>query len=118
MAQLSDQAANPAIIMNKKTYASFKAAQYAASYPVDPFEGCPVVFNSTMTAYTAASTGDTYAIVGDLGEGAIANFPAGDEITFKFDDLTLATSDLVRIVGREHVGLGVVAPNAFVKVQK
>ena len=118
MAELSDSAANPAIIMNKKTYASFKAAQYAASYPVDPFEGCPVVFNSTMTAYTAASTGDTYAIVGDLGEGAIANFPAGDEITFKFDDLTLATSDLVRIVGREHVGLGVVAPNAFVKVQK
>ena len=55
-------------------------------------------------------------IVGDLDHGALANFPAGNDITFKFDEMTLATSDLVRVIGREFVGLGVVAPNAFVKV--
>ena len=118
MAQLSDQAANPVVMMNKQTWGAFKAAQAAASYAYDPFEGLPVVFNNTIKAYAAASTGDTYAIVGDLGEGALANFPAGGDIKFKFDDLSLATSDLVRVIGRQHVGLGIIGPNAFVKVVK
>ena len=118
IAQLSDEAANPVIIMNKQTLAAFKTAQYAASYPVDPFEGCPVVFNNSMTAFSAASTGDTYAIVGDLGHGALANFPNGDEITIKMDELSLAEKDLVKFVGREYVGLGIVAPGAFVKITK
>ena len=118
IAQLSDEAANPVVIMNKQTLAAFKTAQYAASYPVDPFEGCPVVFNNSMTAFSAASTGDTYAIVGDLGHGALANFPSGNEITIKMDELSLAEKDLVKFVGREYVGLGIVAPGAFVKITK
>ena len=104
--------------MNKLTYASFKAAQYAASYAVDPFEGLEVLFNNSLTAFSAASTGDCYAIVGDLAEGALANFPNGEEITIKMDDLSLAEDDLVKFVGREYVGLGVVAPDAFCKVVK
>lgn len=118
IAQLSDEAANPVIMMNKTTWAAFKGVQYGADYAVDVFEGLPVLFNNSITAYSAATTGVTYAIVGDLGQGALANFPNGEEITFKYDDKTLMTSDLVRILGREFVGLGVVAPNAFVKVQK
>lgn len=118
MANLSDEAANPVIMMNKLTWGAFKAAQYAASTPVDPFEGLPVVFNNSIAAFTAASTGDTYAIVGDLGHGALANFPNGSEIDIKRDDYTLATSDLVRFIGREYVGIGIVAPNAFVKITK
>ncbi|MBO7689248.1 MAG: phage major capsid protein, partial [Clostridia bacterium] len=65
------------------------------------------------TAFSAATTGVAYAIVGDLGQGALANFPAGEEIQIKRDDYTLATSDLVRFIGREYVALGVVAPDAF-----
>lgn len=118
VAQLSDQAANPVIVMNKQTYAAFKAVQYAGSYAVDPFEGLPVVFNSSIEAFSAATTGVTYAIVGDFAQGAIANFPNGDDITIKYDDLSLAESDLVKIVGRQYVGLEVVAPNAFVKIAK
>ena len=116
--KLSDQAANPVVIMNKSTWSSFKAVQYAASYPVDPFEGLPVVFNNSIEAFSAATTGVTYAIVGDLGEGAIANFPAGEEITLKYDDLSLAEKDLVKIVGRQYVALGVVGPDCFVKIAK
>ena len=116
VAKLSDQAANPAIIMNKATWGAFKAAQAAGNFGYDPFEGLPVVFNNSITAFSAATTGVTYAIVGDLGEGALANFPAGEEITIKRDDYTLATSDLVRFIGREYVALGVVAPDAFVKI--
>lgn len=118
IAALSDEAANPVVIMNKATWAAFKSVQYAASYAADPFEGLPVVFNNTITAYSAASTGDTYAIVGDLDEGALANFPDGEDIRIKYDEMTLATNDLVRIIGRQFVGIGVVAPNAFVKIQK
>ncbi len=118
LGKLSDDAANPTIMMNKATWSAFKSAQYANSYAVDPFEGYDVVFNNTITAFSAASTGDTFMIVGDLDQGALANFPNGEEITFKFDEMTLATSDLVRIIGRQFVGLGVVAPDAFVKVEK
>ena len=116
--QLSDVAANPVIMMNKATWSAFKAVQYAASVPVDPFEGLPVVFNNSIKAFSAASSGDTYAIVGDLGEGAIANFPAGEEITLKYDDTSLAEKDLVKIVGREYVALGVIGPDCFVKIAK
>ena len=118
IAQLSDQAANPVIVMNKTTFAAFKAVQAAGSYGYDPFEGLPVKFNSTIKAYSAATTGETYAIVGDFGEGAIANFPNGEDITIKYDDLSLAEADLVKLVGRQYVGLEVVGPKTFVKIQK
>ena len=120
LGELSDQATNPVVIMNKATWSAFKAVQYAASFPVDIFEGLPVIFNNSMLSFSAATTGadQAYAIVGDLGEGAIANFPAGEEITLKYDDLSLAEKDLVKIVGREYVALGVVGPKSFVKIVK
>ena len=118
IAQLSDEAANPTIMMNKLTFAAFKAAQYAASYPVDPFEGFDVVFNSDIKAFSAASTGDAYVIVGDLDHGALANLPNGEDIDFKFDEMSLKKQDLIEILGREYIGIGVVAPNAFVKITK
>ena len=118
IAQLSDEAAAPVVMMNKATWAGFKKTQYDNKFSVDPFEGCDVVFNNTIPTFTAATTGVCYAIVGDLGQGALANLPNGDGITFKFDDMSLAEKDLVKIVGREFIGLGVVAPNAFCKITK
>ena len=118
MANLSDEAAAPVIMMNKLTWGALKAAQAAASYNYDPFEGLPVVFNNSITAFAAASTGDTYMIVGDLDEGALMNFPNGEDIEFKFDNLSLKKQDLIEVLGRMYVGIGVVAPNAFVKVVK
>jgi HK97 family phage major capsid protein len=118
IAQLSDEAANPVIIMNKLTYPVFKAVQYANGYGADPFEGLPVIFNNSLAAHGAATTGVCYAIVGDLGEGALANFPNGEEIQFKMDDVSLADADLVKITGREYVGLGIIGPQSFVKLIK
>lgn len=118
IALLSDEAANPVVIMNKATWGAFKSAAYAASYGVDPFEGCEVLFNNTLPAYSAASSGDVYAIVGDLEVGALANFPNGEDIEPKFDDLSQAEYDLIRIIGRQFVGLGAVAPNAFTLIAK
>ena len=118
MGQLSDEAANPVVMMNKATWAQFKAAQYANGFDADPFEGLPVLFNNKITAFTAATTGVTYAIVGDLEQGALMNFPNGEGVDFKFDEMTLADYDLIRVIGREFVGIGVVAPDAFVKIVK
>ena len=116
MAELSDEAADPVVMMNKSTWGEFKKAQAAGNFGYDPFEGLPVVFNDTIPAFSAATTGVTYAIVGDLGVGAQANFPNGQEIEIKFDDKTKMEYDLVRILGREFVGHAVVAPKAFVKI--
>lgn len=115
---LSDEASNPVIIMNKATWSAFKAVQYANGFSVDPFEGLPVLFTDALKSFATASANDTFAIVGDLEQGALANFPNGDDIRFKFDDTSLAEYDLVKIIGREFVGLGVVAPKAFVKLVK
>ena len=116
MAQLSDEAANPVVIMNKATWGDFKAAQAQANYGYDPFEGLKVVFNDSLATFSAATTGVCYAIVGDLGQGAQLNFPAGEDIEIKFDDKTLMEKDLIRILGRSYVGHGVVANNAFCKI--
>ncbi len=114
---LSDEAANPVIVMNKGSWAKFKAAQYGANYALDPFEGLDVYFDSTLPVYaTTVTAGSTWAIVGDFGAGAHANFPNGDEIQLKYDDLSLAEADLVKIVGREYVALGIVADKAFAKI--
>lgn len=118
MANLSDEANNPVVVMNKLTWAAFKAVQYDGNFNADPFEGLNVVFNNSLKAFSAASTGDTYALVGDFGEGALANFPNGDEIEFKFDDKGQMKKDLIDVLGRRFVALAPVAPNAFVKIKK
>ena len=115
---LSDEAANPVIVMNKLTYATFKNAAYANGYGVDPFEGLRVVFNNSLPAYSAANANACYAIVGDFGHGAIANFPNGEDIEIKLDTLSKKKEDLVEILGREYVGLGVVACKAFTQICK
>lgn len=116
LGKLSDEAANPAIVMNKATWSQFKAAQYAASYAVDPFEGLPVYFDNTIPTYSSTATTGVWLIVGDFGRGAQANFPNGQEIGLKFDDLSLAEKDLVKIVGREYVGIGIVGDKCFCRV--
>ena len=113
---LSDQASDPVIIMNKLTWSAFKATQYENSFSVDPFEGCPVLFNDSLPAFSAATTGDCYAIVGDLAEGALMNFPNGQDIKIKYDEYTKADYDLVRIIGRLPVAIGIVGPKSFVRI--
>lgn len=118
MSALSAEAANPTVVLNRASWGAFKAAAYAANYGIDPFEGLRVVYTDALKSVAAATTGETFAIVGDFGHGAIANFPAGDEIEIKMDDKTLMEKDLIRILGREYVAVAPVAPNAFVKINK
>ena len=119
IALLSDQATDPIVVMNKATWGEYKKAQYANKFSVDPFEGLEVEFNNSLPSFAAASTGDTYVIVGDFGEGALANFPNGEDIDVtRFIDKEFASKDLVGFRGRLYVGLGIVGPNAFVRIKK
>lgn len=118
MGELSDDASNPIVIINKKTWSAFKAAQYAAGYAVDPFEGLTVRYNNSLPAYADASEGQVYMIVGDLGYGALANFPNGFVPTYKVDELTQKKSDLVEILGKLFGVAEPVACKAFALVTK
>ena len=118
MSYLSGEASDPIVVLNRQSWGAFKAAQYAASFSIDPFEGLEVEFNNSLKSATVATTGDTIAIVGDFGMGALANFPNGEAIDFKFDDVTEMTNDLVRILGKRLGAIKPVAPNAFVKIVK
>lgn len=119
-ALLSAQARNLNLAMNRQTYPVFVKLALEAGYAIDVFDGLKdkIVFTDKLPAFSAAGNGDTYAIVGDFGYGVQANFPNGNDITIKVDDLSLAEKDLVKIVGRQYVGMGVVAPKALVKIAK
>ena len=112
LGQLSDEASN------KATWAAFKAAQYAAGYSIDLFEGLQVKFSSELPAYSTATAGQVYAIVGDLGFGALANFPNGFGVAYKVDDKTAMTEDLVKVLGRMYCAVEPVACKAFTLVKK
>ena len=118
IANLSDETRDITVVMNKLTYAAFKEAQYANNYAVDPFEGATVVFNNTLPAYSSASANAVYCIVGDFQHGALINTPNGDGIELKFDDTTLMTSDLIRILGRRFAGVNAVADKSFCNIAK
>lgn len=116
-ANLSDEAANNVVIMNKLTYANFLAAQAGGNFAIDPFMGMTVLFNNTLPAYDTATAGDVYAIVGDLN-GVQANYPEGDGVAIKYDDLSEAEADMVKIVGRQYVAIALTAPGRFVNLTK
>ena len=120
VANLSAQAKTLNILMNRQTYAAFVSAALKNKYNADVFDGLRdrVVYTDKLPAFTAAGSGDTYAIVGDFAYGAQANFPNGNDVVLKLDDLSLAERDLVKVVGRQYVGMGIVAPKAFVRIKK
>lgn len=117
LGQLTDAAVNPVVILNRATWSAFKAAQYAGSFSVDPFEGLTVLFTSALKAHSAAASDEVYMIVGDLA-GVTGNFPNGFTPSLIVDRLSLAEADLVKVVGKLYAGIGVTGPGMFVNVTK
>lgn len=116
LGQLNAEASNPVVVMNPATKAAFISAALSANYSVDPFQGLTVYTTNDLPALSAASENDVYAIVGDFGFGALANFPNGDGVEIKIDDKTKMEYDLVRVLGREYVAVEPIACNAFVNI--
>lgn len=118
-AQLSDEAREPVAIMNKQTWAYFKTLRNSLGARYDDiFNNMEVVFNNAIPAYTGQNvTANTdVAYVVDFN-GLRAVFPnEREEVEFKIDDKTEMEKDIVRILGKMHIGLGLVAPGRAVKV--
>lgn len=108
---------NLVAIINPATDAAIIDAVAAANFSIDPYAGLTKIYSSALPAYSTAEDNEVYAIVGDLN-GAQVNFPEGDDVVIKWDDLSLAESDLVKVVGREYAAHAVTAPGRFVNITK
>jgi HK97 family phage major capsid protein len=105
IAELGDGARDLVLVASGQTIATLKKAALTGNYAYDPFFGLTVIQKSGMDG----------AIVGDLA-GVQANLPEGDAVKFKFDDLSLAEKDLVKIVGRLYAAIEVVGPKMLVNI--
>ena len=105
------------LLMNPATWAAFKALAANASYGYDPFEGFEVIFTNDLKSFASASADDVVIEIGDL-KGVTANFPNGEGVEIKIDALSQAEYDLVKILGREFVAIGVTGPGKLVNVVK
>ena len=116
-ANLSDQASNIVVVMNRLTEVNFLAAQAQGNFAVDPFAGLPRLYTSALPAYNVASNNAVYAIVGDLSALQF-NYPEGDGIALKYDDMSLAEKDMVKIVGRQYAAHKITRPGRLCNITK
>lgn len=111
-ALLADEASNLVVITSRANAAAYKALALNANFAFDPFEGYDVIYADGF----GTDEGDTVAIVGDLNALQV-NFTNGQDITIKVDDLSLAEKDLVKIVGRLPLAIGVVEDKRFASIK-
>ena len=116
-ANLTDEARNVVVIINRLSSAAFNEARVAGNFAVDPYDGLTVLYSSALPAYSTASDNAVWMIVGDL-DGAQVNYPEGEGVIIKWDDLTEAEADMVKVVGRQYAAHKVTGPGRFVNVKK
>ena len=116
-AQLSEEATDICVVLNPLTIQAFNNAYAAGNFAINPFDGVTVVKCSALPAYSTAGDNAMYAIVGDL-KAFQANYPEGEGVIIKWDDLTYAEDDMVKVVARQYAGYGVTAPGRLVKLCK
>ena len=116
-ANLSDEARDVVVIINRLSSAAFNEARVAGNFAVDPYDGLTVLYSSALPAYSDASDNAVWMIVGDLN-GAQVNYPEGEGVIIKWDDLSEAEADLVKVVGRQYAAHKVTGPGRFVNVKK
>lgn len=117
LANLSENARDPVIIMNRLTEVEFLTAYSAGNFAVDPFAGLTRIYDNHLPAYSAASGGDVYAIVGDL-VGVQVNYPNGEDIAFTYDNITRKKEDIVEILARQYAAHDVTRPGCLVNLLK
>ena len=124
LAELSDTAAEPTIVMNKKVFFNdFMGLLDDVHRPIYEvlldnerkpryfLNGCEVVFDNVNFGDTPAA-GDPIALVGDF-QGVTANYPNGEDVKITVDPYTLATEDMIRVIGKLYVGAAVTKPASF-----
>ena len=116
-ANLSDEARDVVVIINRLSSAAFNEARVAGNFAVDPYDGLTVLYSSALPAYSTADSDAVWMIVGDLG-GEQVNYPEGEGMIIKWDELTEAEADMVKVVGRQYAAHKVTGPGRFVNVKK
>ena len=115
--QTSEEASDICVVLNPLSIKEFRAAHASGYFGVDPFAGVTLVKCSKLPAYSSADSGAMYGIVGDL-KAIQVNYPEGEGIVTKWDDLTYAEDDMVKVIARQYAGIGVTAPGRLVKLCK
>ena len=113
----AEDASDLCVVLNRLTEANFNTAYASGHFAINPFDGFTKVYTSELPAYDAASENDMYALIGDL-KAIQANYPEGEGLIIKWDDLSEAEDDIVKVVGRQYVGFAVTAPGRLVKLTK
>ena len=116
-ATLSEEATDICIVLNPLSIGEFYDAQAAGNFNLDPFAGVTLIKCSALPAYSSADTNAMYGIVGDLKAFQV-NYPEGEGIVTKWDDLTYAEDDMVKVVARQYAGYGVTAPGRLIRLCK
>jgi HK97 family phage major capsid protein len=114
---LSEEATDLCVVLNRLTEAKFNTAYSQGNFAIDPFAGFTKVYTSALPAFDSANENDCYAIVGDL-KALQVNYPDGEGVIIKWDDLSLAEDDLVKVVGRQYAGHKITAPGCLIKLTK
>ena len=115
--QTSEEASDLCVVLNPLSIKEFRAAQAAGYFGIDPFAGVTLVKCSALPAYSSANSNAMYGIVGDL-KAIQVNYPEGEGLVIKWDDMSEAEDDLVKVVGRQYSGFGVTAPGRLVRLCK
>lgn len=116
--KLNAEAKNIVAVMSPGTQAAFESSSVGKNFAMDPFRGVKVITTNALPDIDVATENQVYAIIGDFGYGALANFPAGDSVEIKIDDKGKMKSDLVDILGREFIAVEPIANRAFVNITK
>lgn len=94
----------------------YSIAQDNEGRPAYYLNGYRVEFTQALKAYDNASANDVWAIVGDFRRGYRLNYPQGRNVITLVDPYTLATEDVVRMIGRLYVAGNVVRPLHFAEL--
>lgn len=116
-AHLHEDARGIVVCMNRLTEVEFLNAYAAGNFAVDPFAGLPRIYSSHLPAYATATDNQVYAIVGDFS-GERVNYPAGDGMVIKYDELTRKKEDIVEVLGRQYAGHAITKLGRFVNIRK
>lgn len=104
---LTDQVGNPI----------FRVVHDNENRPQYYLSGHRVEFTQALPAYADAEAGETYAVVGNFRRGYRLNYPQGRDVITLVDPYTLATEDIVRMIGRLYVAGNVVKPKHFAEIK-
>ena len=80
--------------------------------------GHRVEFTQALKPDTEAEAGEPIFLIGNFRRGYRLNYPNGRNVITLVDPYTLATEDIVRMIGRLYVAGNVVKPKHFAQVNK